>query len=1139
LVDIYLARRGDWRFEDVTEQAGVAAPNRFSTGVTFVDVDGDRDLDLLVTALGGPNALYVNDGAGRFEEKSEEVGLESRRGSMTASFADIEGDGDLDLFVSNYKVATVDDLFPPWEREFDRVVRPTDGGFEVAERFRDHYRASIREDLNVVVRTERADPDWLYLNDGTGRFESVPIASGRFHDSDGNPITAEPDYFVLSARFFDADGDLDPDLLVAADFEDPDFFWINDGTGMFREIPRLALRNTSNSAMALDFSDVDRDGDVDFFEVDMLSRDLRRRMTQRPSHTAQPKMIGAIDNRPQMMRNTLFLNRGDNTYAQVSYQAGIEASGWSWSAVFLDVDLDGYEDLLLSTGHIWDVMDSDIQERLRSSVPGPNWRRGRFLYPRLNLENVAFRNRGDLTFDEVSTDWGFGNEPDVSHGIALGDLDEDGDLDVVINRFESPAAMYRNDAGDPRLMVRLIGDEPNTQGVGAKIRVYGGAVEQQQKEVVVGGLYVSGSDPSYAFATGSAEHVRIDIEWRNGMRTVVDSAIPNRMYEIRQSAAVEPASAPQGSVGEASRSWFSDRSYLLRHRHHESPFDDYARQPLLSNSLAQLGPGVTWYDVDIDGDEDLLITSASRGAVTLLRNDGDRFTGVELRLPQLRYDQTTVLGLPASANGSALLIGQSGYEARTPQEITAAPAVLRVDLDGQNAGRISGASVSTVLPGSYNSIGPLALADYDGDADLDLFVGGRVRPGAYPIAASSLLLLNVDDVFEPDSANAGLLDSIGLVSGATFSDIDVDGDPDLLLAVEWGTIRLFLNDGGQFNEATSDYGFHQYASRWNGITTGDLNADGFPDVVATSWGRNTTRRPSSDLPLLLYYADYDRNGMLDLLEAQTDPERGDIYPLVPFSRIRAALPFVTRTIRTHMDYADATIQDLLESTGVESQVHAISTLDHVLFLSEEGSFSAVSLPAEAQFAPAFYAGIADFNGDGNEDLFLSQNFFPTELETPRYDAGRGLLLVGDGSGSLDPVPGQVSGIKVYGDQRGAAFADYDSDGRLDLVVSQNANDTKLYHNERAVPGLRVRLAGPPSNPHGIGALLRLVYQDGLGPVREVHGGTGYWSQNGPVQVMGKGGEITGVWVKWPGGVEAAAPASGNDLEVVVQWRRQD
>jgi len=1137
--DIYLARidgpnalyrnLGNWRFEEVAVERGVGAPDRFSTGAAFADVDGDRDLDLLVTALGGPNALFLNDGSGHFTELTAEAGLSSDRGSTTMALADVDGDGDLDLYVANYKVVTALDLFPPQERAFDQVVQRAGAEFRVAPMFEPHYRVQVRPDLGVVVRTQRADPDWFYLNDGQGRFQRVPLTAGRFRTAGGAVLQEEPELFSLVASFRDLDGDGDPDLYVCNDFEDPDELWINDGTGTFRAAPATALRNTSNSSMAVDFSDVDRDGRVDVFVADMLSRDPVRRKTQTPTHTPLPKLIGRILDRPQMQRNTLALNRGDGTFQDISSFAGVEASDWSWATLFLDVDLDGYEDLLVATGHTWDVMDADTEERLQTSRTRVNWRDERFLFPSLPLRNVAFRNQGDLTFREVGREWGFANEEDISHGIAAGDLDNDGDLDLVINRLGSPAGIFRNDATAPRVAVRLIGRSPNTQGVGAKIRLRGGPVPVQEKEVTLGGLYLSSSDPTYAFATGDQVDMSLEVVWRSGARTVVPGVRPNRQYEIREDSVHASPTAPREST-ERPAPYFTDVSDGLRHVHVEAPFDDFGRQPLLPYSLSQLGPGVAWSDVDRDGDEDLLITSGRGGRLSLFRNERGRLVPASLPAGVATLDQTTVLAMPDGKGGTALLLGQMNYEAESPAAARAADAVIRLDLG-------AGARASTAVPGSESSTGPLALADYDADGDLDLFVGGRVLPARYPAPASSRLFGSQGGRFVPDTVNHELLSEIGLVSAAVFSDIDGDGDPDLLLALEWGPIKVLVNEGGRFSDATSALGLDRFSSRWNGITTGDFNEDGLPDIVATSWGRNTRLRPDSAHPVMVYYADFDGNGTMDVVEAQYDARLKAVAPLRGFLGLTLGIPDVGRRIGSFRAYADASVRDVLGPAATGASVLQMNGLAHTLFLSRDGGFDAVELPGEAQLAPAFYAGVADFNGDGHDDLFLTQNFFSTEVGT-RYDAGRGLWLSGDGRGGLTPVAGGVSGVKVYGDQRGAALADFDADGRVDLVVSQNANRTVLYRNRGGKPGLRVRLIGTPENPHAFGATLRLVYGGERGPGREVHAGSGYWSQDGPVQVLGMRQQPTAVWVRWPDGGEAtvAVPEGARELVVTAAAR---
>ncbi len=1139
LPDIYLTSNqgsnalyrnlGDFHFEDITAVAGVAMAGRHSTGAVFADVDGDGKLDLLVSTLGGGVALFMNDGHGVFTERTAAARLGGHTGSMTMTLTDVDGDGHLDLYVANYKTRSAMDMYPPQERQFDQVVRDRGNHhYEVVPKFRNDYRVVDRPEYNFVSMQQRADPDGFYLNDGTGHFTLVSWTGGRFRDEQGRPLAAAPEYFGLSAKFTDVDGDGAPDLYVCDDFEDPDMFWLNDGKGTFRAVPRLAVRNTSNSSMGVDFSDVDRDGNVDIMVVDMLGRGPRRK-SEVPTHTPLPKLIGQIDDRPQWQRNTLLRNRGDGTFAQIGGYAGIEASDWSWGVVFLDVDLDGYEDALITAGHLWDVMDADTWERIRTTFTPSDWRRELALFPKLAVKNVALRNNGDLTFSDAGAQWGFAGEPAISHGIATADLDGDGALDVVVNRLGSPAAVFQNLASAPRVAVRLRGRSPNTAGAGSKIRLLGGAVPVQQKEVVLGGEYLSGSDPLYTFAAGSAQDLTIEVDWRRGGHSVVHGVKPNREYEINEpplssGGRVVPAPTPSPR---APAPWFRDASAQLGHRHVEAPFNDWARQPLLPQALSRLGPGVAWYDVDGDGAEDLLITSGRGGTLAYYRNDHGRFTRVDLHVPAARYDETTVLGVPDGKGGTALLVGQSNYTSQTPSEAAAVPSVLEVTPAGK---------VTTAVPGDVASVGPLAVADVDGDGALDLFVGGRVAPGAYPGAVSSRLFRNEGGQFVPDALNNGLFQSIGLISAAVFSDVNGDGWPDLILAPEWGSLRLFLNDHGRLREATAEWGLDRVVGRWNGVTTGDLDGDGRLDIVATSWGRNTKYRVDAAHPLLLYYGDLSGTRRWDMVEAQYDDRLRAVAPLAPLGQLITALPVVRLTTRTASAYANATLQDVFGSTLKGAQHLEAATLDHQIFFNRGSRFEAKPLPTEAQFAPAFYAGVADFDGDGHEDVFLAQNFFPTEVGAPRYDAGRGLLLRGTGNGTLEPVPGQVSGIMVYGDQRGAALADYDGDGRIDLVVSQNGAETKLYHNEHARPGLRVRLQGGPLNPRAIGAVLRVVYDGSRGPAREVHGGSGYWSQDGAIQLLGleEGKRPTAVWVRWPGGRETVVPLAVGRREITIR-----
>ena len=1139
LVDVFLARTeganalyrnlGGWCFEDITGPAGVGAADRYSTGATFADTDGDGDLDLILLATTGPNAVFINDGSGHFAEHRADLGLDpAGKGGTTPALADVDGDGDLDLYVANYKPFSPVDSISPQRRAFSQLVQQVGPGeYQVRPEYRRDFKLVVREDMGGLNLSMRADPDDFYLNDG-GRFTRVPVTSGRFTDATGRALAAEDESFGLAARFADLTGDGAPDLYVANDFEDLDQFWLNDGAGRFRLADWTRQRQMSNSGMGVDVADVNGDGLQDFFVVDMLGNDSRRLKTEMPTHTALPKRPGDAETQLQTQRNTLFLNRGDGTFAEIAAYAGIQASGWSWSTMFLDVDLDGWQDILIANGHSWDVMDADTQERLQNRLSEVSWQRQRWEYPRLPLKNVAFRNRGDLTWEDAGAGWGFGTEEDISHSLAAGDLDGDGDLDVVVNRLGAPALLLRNNASAPRIAVRLAGKAPNTRAVGARIRVLGGAIPVQEREVTAGGLYMSHSDYLASFATGAAERVTISVEWRDGSRTVIDSAVPDRLYEISQGGSGAAPSLPPSPLPPSPL--FSDATIELGgQRHTENVFDDWSRQSLLPNALSELGPGISWFDFDRDGDEDLVIGTGSGGRLGVFRNERGKLVALPAPGPIANADFTTLLGL-ADEKGVRLLAGVSTWEARTVEERTTQPAAMQIAVTPAGL-----APDAEPLVGSTESAaGPMALADYDGDGDLDLFVGGRAVPMKYPAAASSGLFKNEDGRFMYDQDGSAALKNVGMVSAALFADIDGDGDADLLLAREWGSLLLLRNDAGRLSPAPASWGLSRWTSRWNGLAAGDFDGDGRLDLVATSWGRNTATQADSARPLFLVHGPFGTGAEEGMLLAQLDTRLGALAPLNSFARVRNGVGGIVGRVRTFTAYADATLDQVLGPRSGNVERLGIVTLDHLLFLNRGDHFDTAPLPGEAQFAPASYAGIADFDGNGTEDVMLSQNFFPTAVGTPRYDTGRGLLLSGDGKGGLAPVPAARSGILVYGDQRGAAYSDIDGDGRLDLVVSQNGGPTRLFRNRGATPGLRVRLVGAPGNPDGIGAQVRVMYGERFGPVREIHAGSGYWSQNGAVQVLGLSSPPTAVWVRWPGGTEARVTVSAGAREVIVR-----
>jgi hypothetical protein len=1137
-VDVFLARTdgcsalyrnlGDWKFEDVTKSAGVGACDRHSTGAAFADVDGDGDLDLILLATRGPNAIFLNDGHGHFTEHRD-LGLDTTgKGGTTVTMADVDGTGRLALYVANYRPYNLDDSLPPQQRAFNQMVRQTGKAqYEIVPEFRNEYKLVMRPDMGGLRMSMRGSPDEFYRNDG-GHFTKVPTLE-HFHDAHGGPLAAEPESFALDAKFVDLNGDGLPDLYVTNDFEDTDLLWFNDGKGGFRLADWTSQRQMSNSSMGMDVADINGDGLPDLFVDDMMSNDSHRLKTQIPTHTALPKKPGDMESQLQQQRNVLYLNRGDGTFGEISQLAGVQASGWSWGTMFLDVDLDGRQDILVANGHLWDIMDADTQEGLQNRLTDVPWRKLRWQFPPLPLKNVAFRNRGDLTFEDVSDKWRFGTEADVSHAMAAADLDGDGDLDVVVNRLRSPALILRNDASAPRVSVRLIGAAPNTHAVGARIRLLGGAVPLQQREVAAGGLYMSHSDYEASFAMGTSDSAMLVIDWRDGRRTTIPRVRPNRAYEVTETTAA--AVLPDSYAVANKPSLFEDATSALGGQVHiEDTFDDWDRQFLLPNALSQLGPGITWFDLDRDGSEDLVIGTGKGGQLSIFRNKGGKLTADPARGPVAAFDLTTILGL-AENGRTTLLEGVSTWQARSEKEMTDQPAAVSI-----STARGAVGARTEMLVGSHEAAtGPMALGDYDGDGKLDLFVGGRAIPMRYPVAPSSGLFKNVGGgKFALDTANSKLLRNVGMVSAALFADVNGDGHPDLLLAREWGSILVLLNDGhGRYSIAPDSWGLGKWTSRWNGLAVGDLDGDGRLDIIATSWGRNTSLQADSARPLILAHGPIGAAGEEEMLLAREDPRLHAVAPLGSYARVRTAIPELVGRVSSFSAYADATLDQVLGPMASRVEKLSAVTLDNMVFLNRGDHFVAASLPAEAQLAPAFYAGVADFDGDGREDVFLSQNFSPTSIGTPRYDGGRSLLLLGDGKGGLAPMSGAASGLVVYGDQRGAAYADYDGDGRLDLAVSQNGAATRLFHNRGAKPGLRVRLAGGVMNPDAVGSQVRIVYADHMGPVREIQSGSGYWSQNGAVQVFGLSGAPTAVWVRWPGGAERRYPVGAGSREVLL------
>ncbi|MFM7100293.1 MAG: CRTAC1 family protein, partial [Verrucomicrobiota bacterium] len=538
------------------------------------------------------------------------------------------------------------------------------------------------------------------------------------------------------------------------------------------------------------------------------------------------------------------------------------------------------------------------------------------------------------------------------------------------------------------------------------------------------------------------------------------------------------------------------------------------------NRLSQLGPGVTWTDLDADGHADLVVGTGKGGPVAAFRGDGKggfrRMEGAPFNKPAGR-DTTTVVPL-----GAVLIAGSANYEDGTTNG-----GALRIY---DPVRQVSGEAVL----GQGFSTGPVAAADVDGDGTLELFLGGRVLPGRYPEPAPALLLKTAGGRLSPLQR----WEDFGLASGACFSDLDGDGDPDLAVALEWGPVRLLRNDGGRlvaWDPAVVRDGrtapLSTLTGWWTAVTAGDFDGDGRLDLVAANWGWNTRYRTPAAGIRRIRAGDLTGSGAWDVIESWLDPRSGREFPERDLMSLRMLAPMLGERFGSFAQYAQTGMGDLLGAAGRNLPVRSAGELASMVFLNRGDRFEARPLPAAAQWAPAFGICVGDYDGDGREDVFLAQNWFSAQPLVQRNDAGRGLWLRGDGQGGF--AADLLSGVAAYGEQRGAALADFDEDGRVDLVVAQNAGPTTLWRNVRGRPGLRVRLAGTPGNPSAFGAQVRVRHGDRRGPIREIHGGGGYWSVDDPVAVLGSADQATAIEVRWPGGRTTEHPIAPGSREIRV------
>ncbi len=1135
---------GSWKWERVKQGDPIEMPNQYSTGATMADVDGDNDLDILVTGVGAGVALWINDGSANFTLQ-QSSGLDSKSGATSMALADVDQDGDVDLYVANYRTTTLQDM-PGTRftltRDGDRIVIKRINGEEATPEQQERFVVG-----NGGQIIEAGEVDQLYLNDGKGKFSAVDWTSGRFLDSKGVALSSPPMDWGLTAAFQDINLDGLPDLFVANDAESPDRFWINQGKGVFKEIDQESMKTTSLSSMGLDFADVDLDGDIDFLVLDMLGFEHEDRMKQVEWSRSPEVQPTPMDYRSQVPRNTLQLNQGDGRFIEAAMYAGVTASDWAWSPIFMDVDLDGFSDLLISNGFQRDVRDMDtmqaqVVKRRRSSGTMVELMKLRSEFPSWITPNHAFRNLGQGKFEPASEDWNW-DQVGISNGMALGDLDQDGDLDVVISQMNGAPLLMKNLANASRLAITLRSASPNSRALGARLtlRQEDGIVQQHQ--IYGGGRYLSSDEGWTVFAVTQSEiddasnsaELELEIQWPDGSRQIIGDLQPNHAYRISQTGEARLASS-QPEANTATKNgvaWFEDvtEASEFQFQHIDPSFPEERLQAGVPRALAYLGPSVAWVDFNGDQLEDIIMgPTRGTGIQVWIQRFGNRFSswtwspekqpsyGAPSWWQKAPTDGGSILASSMQSGSLTIWSSLMEYEGSVEQQ---RGAVGRFEFDGTEMRMVS--PYTGAEDGSSTS--SLATSDFDGDGDLDLFMGGRLIAGQYPEAASSMLYINRGSGAY-QSREMDELEGLGMVTSAVWSDLDANGFPELILSTEMGSIRVFQNIRGKLIDITARLGFINDIGLWNAVETGDINGDGLPDIIATNFGLNhplnTFSYGTKSSTFGVFWKKPESGENMQIVEAWRTDNQSPWKPWRDMTHWMPRFPEIRDTYPTHSLFAEADLAGLLDTPAVLLQSSRPNTFASAYWINQglDQPWTMRALPIEAQMAPAFGLAISDFDGDGHQDLVLAQNDFHFQYEYGRQDAGSGLVLQGDGKGNFKPLNPAQSGVLLRGAQRAVATADYNRDGRVDLLVTQNSGPAKLFQNKSARPGLRVRLLGPPENPLALGASVRLGNENGWGPVMEVKAGAGHLTQNSSTLVLTlpeAAGAPDRIEARWPGG----------------------